>query len=199
MKQITKEEFEAGLRPMDYVIVKGTNVFSKLQAFQAKLKNIPQEYWCSHGAIGEADSKVFEAEFKGIECNPVSRYFSDHHKMWVFRYKGLTSEQAAHGKYYLDSAVENGARYGKAGILQFAKWTFYKLLGKNYNIKDKKGTFCTELLTRVARRVGIIFCPEYDPEEVSPSIALNWLSTIGVKLGMWELVMVYDKGACSSC
>jgi hypothetical protein len=193
MRECTKEELEAVLSWGDMGAVRGSGLSMTLQDVQRKADDVDEK--ASHGLISKGGGVISEADGKMVTAkNPLSRYYSDHHKMWFFRCVGGMSEvQRAAGVGYL-SGVEEQAVYGKQGILQFVKEVFYeKILRKKYEPKDKPGIFCTEHCSRFALACGLPWIL-VQPERVTPSLMLEWMLESGITAGKWEMVASYDCG-----
>jgi len=193
MKECTREEFEGVLQWGDQGLVRGKSLSMSLQDIQRKADDVDEK--ASHGIISKGGSVISEADGKMVTAkNPLSRYYSDHHKMWFFRAaNGFSDVQRAAGEGYL-SGVEEQARYGVGGIWQFCKEIFFeKILRKKYTPKDKPGIFCTEHCSRFALACKLPWL-SVPPEQVTPSLLLEWMLEEGVPQKKWVLVASYDCG-----
>ena len=190
MREVTREEFEQALRPMDYTMVRGRTFFGALQKTESRSQDVPKEYFMTHGSVQTDPPILTESDFSGVQINPISRYYTAHHLIKVFRCKELRPDQIQYGKMWLDGAVENGAPYGKLGIVEMGKRFWAHIWGRAYQMKDRPGSFCIELIARLARNIGLPFVPDYQTWEISPSLACLWMTLDD----RWELIAVFDKG-----
>lgn len=193
MREVLKSDWLAVLQFGDIGIVRGKSLSMVLQNIQRNIDGADEK--ASHGLICKGGDVISEADGKMVTAkNKMSRYFSDHHKVWIYRLVGgMTNHQKELGVAYL-SGVEEQARYGKLGIWEFTKEVFYKyLLRKSYTPKDRPGIFCTEHCARFANACHLPFI-ELPEEQVTPSLLLEWFIEKGVPLGTWELVAYYENG-----
>lgn len=202
LKPMMKDQWILGLQWGDIVLVRGKTFFGFLQNILNKLQKVDER--ASHGAVSLGAGKISEADGTRVwPDNDISRYFSDHHNIWVFRYtKPLTEGQKLLGQVELDTAAQ--AEYGWGGIIEQAKIAFARLFKKTYVPKDRVGMFCTEHCSHFARSMflpWVIMSINGQPrrplgsQEVTPSILLDWMLDIAGPEATWELVASYDKGS----
>lgn len=193
MKTVTRETWLEALRELDFVLVRGDTFFGRAQDLDRRAEGAADKR-ASHSAILKKPPLLSEADGKIVNGkNAISRYFTGHHRIWIFRYTALSPEQAAAMRAYIRGAEETRGTYAWGGILEFAKRTWAKLWGRAYAMKDRPGVFCSEYTSRLAQTARLVYL-EKPPHQVSPSLQLDWLLDTGVKQGTWEWVAYFDEG-----
>lgn len=188
--EVSKEQWIQSLKWGDIGLVKGRTFFGFLQDLLGKLEHVDKK--ASHGLIVKDAPIISEADGTRVwPANSICRYFSDHHKIWVFRNVNPISElQRSLGMAYLSGAEQ--ASYGWAGIGEFVKRAWSIVRKKPYRPKDTLGLFCTEHCSRFARALKWIWVPGLEPQEISPSILLDWM--LDVNRGDYALAAYYEFG-----
>jgi hypothetical protein len=191
MRKVDKEEWIASLQWGDIGLVRGKTLFGFFQNLQRKQDKIKAK--ATHGLIVKDAPTISEADGTRVWADKkIDRYFSNHHKIWVFRpCEKITKTQRAIGEGYLAGAEQ--ASYGWEGIGEITRRFFRKLFKKEYVVKDRVGLFCTEHTSRFALAIGLPWT-DVKPEAVTPSLLLDWMFNEAVPFKSWELVAYYEEG-----
>lgn len=203
----TKKEWLEVLKYGDVGICKGKSFFSRLQDWFRKKRENQVEAIASHGFFVKDSPQISEADGKKINgSNKINRYFSDYHTIWIFRSTILNNLSLKVLKSFINGAEQSGGLYSWGGIIEFVK----KFFRKKHKMKDKRGMFCTEYVTKGNINAHIPFI-DYDyvakalriskseakynfAHRVSPSMLLDWLIDVGCENGTWESIAFYSEG-----
>lgn len=191
MRKVSKEEWVASLQWGDIGLVRGKTLFGFFQNLQRKQDKIDAK--ATHGLIVKDTPTISEADGTRVWADKkIDRYFSNHHKIWVFRpCDKITKTQREKGDSYFSIAEQ--CSYGWEGIREFSKRFFFKLFRKEYVVKDRVGLFCTEHCSRFALAIGLHWTT-VKPEAVTPSFLLDWMNDEAIPFKTWKLVGYYEEG-----
>lgn len=199
MRSVTRDEWVGALQCGDIGLCLGRSLFARLQDwYRREMKESDEK--ASHGFYVKAPPHISEADgWKVNGGNDVDRYFSNHHKIWIFRCSSLTPAQLANMNLYIRASEETGGIYSWGGIGQLAKRFILKLLGKTSTVTDKRGVFCTEYTSRaiLAAEVdgqGLPYITDKLPQEIDPAVQLDWFLDVGVACRGWVLAAYYKRG-----
>lgn len=190
--QVTQDEWIKALRWGDVGLVKGKTFFGMLQGLLASKEGADSK--ASHGFIMKNSPMISEADGTRVHGdNKVVRYFTGHHKIWIFRRKAeITPIDRRVGEAFIYGIEQ--ASYGGLGIVELAKKYWALLRRTTYKVKDKVGVFCTELCSMFAVVMLWPWVPTMEPQEVDPSTLLDWMIDHAVPSGQFEMVAFFDRG-----
>jgi hypothetical protein len=184
MKEITREEWMAKLRPGDIGLILSNNLFSTVQNWlRMKDKNSLR---ASHGFIIENPPGIIEANGAHVSRSTIGKNVGDTTQCWIFRYPNATREQINLMLAYADGMVDAHGEYSVLGIVQFAMEFF----GIRKKFKDEPGVYCTELTGKAILKAGLPYSQE-PAYLITPSDQRSWFVDRGLAQGV-QLPIWYD-------
>ena len=187
LRSVTKEFWLKSLHVGDIGICLGTSIFSKFQNISRNLGREGDKP-ASHGFFVKISPWISEADGRRVTGhNKISRYFSDHHKIWIFRYPNLTQEQIDDMNLVVSTAEKVNGQYSWGGIKEFWKPWF------GIPMKERAGVFCTEFTSAIIRAANLPYMDKKD-FEISPSRQREWFQDYAVPRKIVNLALYYENG-----
>ena len=190
MKTVSREEWIPAIHAGDFGVCLGEkSFFSKLQNLFRK-KEHEGDKLASHGIYCTGGYGIIEAEYPYVtDKNKITRYLDDHHDVWIWRYADLTDTQLEIMNAVAKTEVAQKEPYGVGDII---KKGLHYLFGTA--LSDSSGTFCTELLWRLAAAASLTFV-DVTANQCDPSLLRCWFEE--KQRGYWELVASRVDGVYS--
>lgn len=189
MNEIAKELFVNSLKAGDIGLCLGNSIFSKLQNILRKKRDRVDER-ASHGFYVRNNGGIIEANGIKVARANIERYFTNHHKIWIFRYNNVNEEQIKDMNLMADVLADAETNYSWGGIKEFFKW----LLNKKYKMKNEKGMFCTELTGYLIKGVNLPYITDKEYYQIDPSYQLSWFDDVATKQGICIQTLYFENG-----
>ncbi len=181
------------LKPCDIVVsLDHKGIASWFQNLYRK-KITKAKHSASHAFIVTDPPKISEAEGRTVHSDTIEKYLTDHHTVWVFRYKGMRNEQIGRMRAFVNGSEQSGGTYAWGGIFEFVK-KFFRLKKKT---EDERGVFCSEYISRAILAGGLPFIKDKSPWQITPSVLLSWFIEEAPDR-WWALEKYFKKGAFSA-